>query len=64
MIYAIRRDDGEVSGTRQFSMSFLIGASMNDSRVNEEVPFALDRMTAGMERNSEEYRGEPLKNEV
>ncbi|EFN76374.1 hypothetical protein EAI_02847 [Harpegnathos saltator] len=36
---------------------------MDGTRVNEKVAFALDRMTIGMERNSEEYRGEPRKNE-
>ncbi|XP_020280099.1 uncharacterized protein LOC109852919 [Pseudomyrmex gracilis] len=35
---------------------------MGDTRVNEEVPFALDRMT-GMDQNPEEYRAEPTKNE-
>ncbi|XP_014470483.1 PREDICTED: achaete-scute homolog 1 [Dinoponera quadriceps] len=37
---------------------------MDDTGINEEVPFALDRVTSRMERNSEEYRGEPPKNEV
>lgn len=36
---------------------------MGDIRVNEDVPFVLDRVSA-MEQNSEEYRAEPVKNEV
>jgi len=36
---------------------------MGDIRVNEDVPFVLDRVS-GMEQNSEEYRVEPVKNEV
>lgn len=36
---------------------------MGDTRVNEEVPFTLDRMT-GMNQNPEDYRAEPTKNEV
>ncbi|XP_032679315.1 achaete-scute homolog 1 isoform X2 [Odontomachus brunneus] len=36
---------------------------MDDTRINDEVPFTLNRVTTRMERNSEEYRGEPLKNE-
>lgn len=47
----------------QFSTSFLFGASMGDTRVNEEVPFVLDQVPT-MEQNSEEYRAEPPKNEV
>ncbi|XP_018053740.1 PREDICTED: uncharacterized protein LOC108690780 isoform X2 [Atta colombica] len=35
---------------------------MGDIRVNEDVPFVLDRVSA-MEQNSEEYRAEPVKNE-
>lgn len=55
----------EVDSARQFSTSFLIDASMDDgTRVNEEVSFVLDRVTSGMKRNSDEYRGEPSKNEV
>lgn len=37
---------------------------MDDAGVNEEVSFALNRVTAEMERNPDGYRGEPLKNEV
>ncbi|RLU14967.1 hypothetical protein DMN91_012854 [Ooceraea biroi] len=36
---------------------------MDDTRVNEEVTFVLDRVSR-MEQNSEEYRVEPAKNEV
>ncbi|KYN37166.1 hypothetical protein ALC56_08957 [Trachymyrmex septentrionalis] len=35
---------------------------MGDIRVNEDVPFVLDRVSA-MEQNSEEYHAEPVKNE-
>ncbi|XP_029177246.1 uncharacterized protein LOC114945280 isoform X2 [Nylanderia fulva] len=46
----------------QFSTSFLYGASMDDSGINEEIPFVLDRVPV-MEQNSDEYRAEPAKNE-
>lgn len=49
--------------TRQFSTSFLYGASMDDTGINEEMPFVLDRVSM-MEQNSDEYRAEPAKNEV
>lgn len=49
--------------SRQFFTSFLFGTSMGDIRVNEDVLFVLDRVS-GMEQNSEEYRVEPVKNEV
>ncbi|CAL1675043.1 unnamed protein product [Lasius platythorax] len=48
--------------TRQFSTSFLYGASMDDTGINEEMPFVLDRVSM-MEQNSDEYRAEPAKNE-
>lgn len=35
---------------------------MDDIRVNEDVPFVLDRMS-GMEQNLKEYHTEPAKNE-
>lgn len=49
--------------TRQFSTSFLYGASMDDIRINEEMSFVLDRVPV-MEQNSDEYRAESAKNEV
>lgn len=49
--------------TRQFSTSFLYGMSMDDTGINEEMSFVLDRVPV-MEQNSDEYRAESAKNEV
>lgn len=49
--------------TRQFSTSFLYGASMDDTGINEEMSFVLDRIPV-MEQNSDKYRAESAKNEV
>ncbi|XP_029662301.1 uncharacterized protein LOC115234984 [Formica exsecta] len=48
--------------TRQFSTSFLYGMSMDDTGINEEMSFVLDRVPV-MEQNSDEYRAESAKNE-
>lgn len=63
MIRGSREPTWTRKAARQFSMSFLPGGLMGDTRVNEEVPFTVDRV-AGMERNSKEYRAESAKNEV
>ncbi|GAB1861658.1 MYOD1 protein [Camponotus japonicus] len=47
--------------TRQFSTSFLYGASMDDTGINE-MSFVLDRIPV-MEQNSDKYRAESAKNE-
>lgn len=59
------RESSARKAARQFSTSFLLGSapSMDDTRVNEEMPFVLDRVPK-MEENSEEYRVEPARNEV
>jgi len=36
---------------------------MDDTRINDEMPFMLDRVSR-MEQNPEEYRADPAKNEV
>ncbi|XP_018316004.1 uncharacterized protein sage isoform X2 [Mycetomoellerius zeteki] len=56
-------DTSSRRANRQFFTSFLFDTSMGDIRVNEDVPFVLDRVSA-MEQNSEEYCAEPVKNEV
>jgi len=36
---------------------------MDDTRVNDEMPFVLDRVSR-MEQNPEEYRADPANHEV